>query len=334
MKYFQKYVTAGILLLTALLLCTLSPIAEEKKEDKVAHKLQARLEKIAANFNGTIGVAIKNIETGEEAKMNADEFFPMASVYKIPIMVEVFRQVEDGQFTLSDRIELTEEMKTMGSGILTLMDAGLNPTIKDLITLMIIVSDNEATDILLNKAGAANVTATIEALGLKNIRVDRTTRELISDYLGMMDPKLKGISRKELMELPEDSITPEMRAKAAKQFTQVLKDVATPQDMTSLLEKIFKGEAASSQSCKEMLKILARQQFNTRLPRYLAEEATVLHKTGTIGSITNDAGIIFLKNCHIAITVFTKDKRGDRIEAERTIARMARLVFDYFDLRD
>lgn len=334
MKYFQKHVKALILLLMGLLICFLNIAAEEKEDDKVALKLQARLEKIAANFNGIMGVAIKNIETGEEAKINAAESFPMASVYKIPIMVEVFLQIEAGHFSLSDRVELTEEMKTMGSGILTFMDAGLKPTIKDLITLMIIVSDNEATDILLSKVGAANVTSTMKALGLENIRVDRTTREVISDYLGMMDPKLKDLSRKELQELPQGSITPEMIAKADKEFSGLLKDVATPQDMTSLLEKVFKSKAASQQSCKEMLKILAQQQFNTRLPRYLPAEAAVVHKTGTIGSTTNDAGIIFLKNCHIAITVFTKDKRGERIYAERAIAEVARLAYDYFDLRD
>ncbi len=296
-------------------------IAEQKKVEQKASKLQKRLETISANFNGTVGAAIQNIETGETAQLNADELFPMASVYKIPIMVEVFQQVKDGHFSLNDRVELTEDLRTLGSGILTLMDAGLKPTIKDLITLMIIVSDNEATDILLNKVGADNVNNTMKKLDLNNIQVNRTTRELIGDYLGLMDPKLKGMSRQELRKLAE------------KEFSKIMKDVATPKDMNALLIKIFKGEAVSPLYCKEMLRILGQQQFNTRLPRYLPKGSTAVHKTGTIGSTTNDAGIIFLPHCHIAITVFTKDKQGDRIEAERIIARIAKLACDYFDFK-
>jgi beta-lactamase class A len=333
MRLLRKY-SAGITMLSAFLfICFSILIAEQKSVEQKSSKLQKRLEAIAANFNGTVGVAIQNIETGETARLNADELFPMASVYKIPIMVEVFQQVEAGRFSLHERIELTEEMKTLGSGILTLMDAGLKPTIQDLITLMIIVSDNEATDILLQKVGAANVTATMKKLGLKNIRVDRTTRELIGDYFALMDPKLKGMSRQELRKLPKGYITPAMESRAEKAFSKILKDVATPEDMTALIIKIYKGEAASPSSCKRMLNILGQQQFNTRLPRYLPEETKIIHKTGTIGSTTNDAGIIFLPDCHIAITVFTKDKQGDRIEAERIIARVAQLTYDYFDFK-
>jgi beta-lactamase class A len=333
MKLFRKYL-AGIIILSMLYFgCSSFLIAEQKKAEPKASKLQKRLEAMAANFNGIVGVAIQNIETDETAQLNADELFPMASVYKIPIMVEVFQQIEGGHFSLNDRVELTEDMRALGSGILTLMDTGLKPTIKDLITLMIIVSDNEATDILLNKVGADNVNNTMKKLGLKNIQVNRTTRELIGDYLGLMDPKLKSMGRKELRQLPAGYITPEMEARAEKEFSKIMKDVATPKDMNALLIKIFKGEAVSPLYCKEMLRILGQQQFNTRLPRYLSEGSTVIHKTGTIGSTTNDAGIIFLPHCHIAITVFTKDKQGDRIEAERIIARIAKLACDYFDFK-
>jgi beta-lactamase class A len=333
MRLLRKYL-AGITILSVLLfICFSILIAEQKDVEQTTSKLQKRLEAMAANFNGTIGVAIQNIETGETARLNADELFPMASVYKIPIMVEVFQQIEGSNFSLNDRVELTEDMRTPGSGVLTLMDNGLKPTIKDLITLMIIVSDNEATDILLQKVGAANVTATMKKLGLKNISVNRTTREVMGDYSDLMNPKLKGMSRQELRKLPAGYITPEMKARPEKDFSKIMKDVATPKDMNTLLIKIYKGEAASPSSCKQMLNILGQQQFNTRLPRYLPEGTTIIHKTGTIGSTTNDAGIIFLAHCHIAITVFTKDKQGDRIEAERIIARVAQLAYDYFDFK-
>ena len=320
MRLLRRYLVGLTILSVFLFICFSILIAEQEDVEQKTSKLQKRLEAMAANFNGIVGVAIQNIETDETAQLNADELFPMASVYKIPIMVEVFQQVEAGHFSLNDRLEITEDMRTPGSGILTLMDTGLKPTIKDLITLMIIVSDNEATDILLQKVGAANVTATMKKLGLKNISVNRTTREVIGDH-------------QELRKLHEGYITPAMKCQAEKEFSKIMKDVATPKDMNTLLIKIFKGEAASPLYCKEMLRILGQQKFNTRLPRYLSKGSTVVHKTGTIGSTTNDAGIIFLPDCHIAITVFTKDKHGERIEAERIIARIAKLACDYFDFK-
>src|SRR5262245_61443530 len=136
-------------------------------------RLQTRLQEIAEAFPGVIGVSARDIKTGEEISINGDRLFPMASVYKIPIMVEVFRQIEAKKFSLGDRIEVGDEQRTLGSGVLTLLSNGLRPTIKDLITLMIVLSDNEATDILLKKVGAENVTAAMRSMGLNNIRVDR-----------------------------------------------------------------------------------------------------------------------------------------------------------------
>jgi beta-lactamase class A len=311
---------------------SLTALSQSAKPSPQMERLRAHLLELVNAFPGTMGVAVRDITTGQTISINGDRLFPMASAYKIPILVEVFRQAEARKFSLDDRIQLAESDRTLGSGILTLMSPGLSPTIKDLATLMIILSDNQATDILLNKVGAENVTATMRSLGLKNIRVDRTTFEMIRDYLALMDTSAAGKSKEHLMNRPRlDTATPERVAQADAAFAKIEKDVASPLDMALLLEKIVKGEAASEASCRQMMTILNRQQFNHRLPRYLPEGTGFAHKTGTIGSTTNDAGVMFVRGNPIALVVFTVDKRAGRGEVEEQMGRLARVVYDLFD---
>jgi beta-lactamase class A len=294
--------------------------------------LRARLQEMVDAFPGTMGMTVRDITTGKEISINGDRLFPMASVYKIPIMVEVFRQVEAKKFSLDDRIELTDNERTLGSGILTLLSNGLKPTIRDLITLMIVLSDNQATDILLKKVGADNVTATMRSLGLKDIRVDRTTFELIRDFVVLFDERARDKTYREIITLARTSEPhPEKLAIAEREFAKVMKDVSSPHNMALLLEMIVKGEAASRESCQQMMTILRRQQFNQRLPRYLPESAGMAHKTGTIGSTTNDAGVLFVRGRPIVLVVFTVDKRTGRGEVEEQMGRLARVVYDYFN---
>lgn len=298
-------------------------------------KLRARLQEAADAFPGTMGVVVRDVSTGEEISILGDRLFPMASVFKIPILVEVFRQAEAGKFSLDDRIEVTEADRTLGSGVLPLLSAGLRPTVADLAMLMIILSDNEATDILLRKVGPENVTATMRSLGLPNIHVDRTTFELIRDFLVLYDERARGKSAREIMALPaippQAGPAPGKLAGAEKEFAAVAKDVATPREMARLIEKIVRGEAAGRESCERMMTILRRQQFNQRLPRYLPESAGMAHKTGTIGSTTNDAGVMFVGGRPVVLVVFTVDKRAARGEVEEQMGRLARIVYDYFD---
>jgi beta-lactamase class A len=321
--------------LSLLCLLSLPAYAQEAPSARTSaqlSRLQSRLQELSDAFPGVIGVAVRDIKTGEEVSINGDRPFPMASVYKVPVMVEVFRQIEAGKFSLDDRIELGDEHRTLGSGVLTLLSNGLRPTVKDLITLMIVLSDNEATDVLLKKVGAENVTAAMRSMGLNNIRVDRTTFELIRDYLGLMDAEARGKTYTEIIAMfRARQIGPEKVAEAEREFAKVMKDVSSPRDMALLIEKIYKGQAASKESCQMMMTILGQQMFNQRLPRYLPESAEMAHKTGTIGSTTNDAGIMFVRGNPIAIAVFTVDKRDARGEVEERMGRLTRVVYDFFD---
>ena len=319
--------------LTILLcLASLTAFGQSTKPVQNLERLRAHVQELVNAFPGTMGVTVRDIATGQQISINGDKLFPMASAFKIPILVEVFRQVEAGKFSLDDRVELTADDRTLGSGILTLMSPGLKPTIHDLATLMIILSDNQATDMLLNKVGAENVTATMRKFGLNNIRVDRTTFELIRDYLALIDDAAAGKTKQQLMNRPQlNTSSPERVAKADLEFSRIMKDVASPDDMARLLDMIVKGKAASENSCQQMMTILNRQQFNHRLPRYLPEGTGFAHKTGTIGSTTNDAGVMFIRGNPIALVVFTMDKRTGRGEVEEQMGRLARVVYDFFD---
>jgi beta-lactamase class A len=155
---------------------------------------------------------------------------------------------------------------------------------------------------------------------------------LIRDFLGFMDETARGKTYREIIATSQSSrITPEKQAEAEREFAKVMKDVSSPRDMALLLEKIYKGEAASKESCQMMMAIMGRQMFNQRLPRYLPESSRMAHKTGTIGSTTNDAGIMFVRGNPIAIAVFTVDKRIGRGEVEERMGRLTRAIYDFFD---
>ena len=322
----------SIALLIFICWLSLTAFSQSTKPVPNLERLRARLQELVNAFPGTMGVAVRDIASGQQISINGDRQFPMASAYKIPILVEVFRQAEAKKFSLDDRVELTADDRTLGSGVLTLMAPGLKPTIRDLALLMIILSDNQATDILLTKVGAENVTATMRKLGLNNIRVDRTTFELIRDYLALIDDAAAGKTKQQLLNRPQlNTSSPERVVKADAEFAKIMKDVASPDDMAKLLDMIVKGKAASETSCQQMMTIMNRQQFNHRLPRYLPENTSFAHKTGTIGSTTNDAGVMFVRGNPIALVVFTVDKRTGRGEVEEQMGRLARVVYDFFD---
>jgi beta-lactamase class A len=112
------------------------------------------------------GFAAIHVQSGAELAVNARELFPTASVFKVPVMVDVFRQAEEGRFAITDRLYLEDSHKTLASGVLQTLDAGLTPTIHDLLTLMTIVSDNTATTLLVDLVGVDRINATMTALGL------------------------------------------------------------------------------------------------------------------------------------------------------------------------
>jgi beta-lactamase class A len=204
--------------------------------------LRAQIEKAITRARGQVGVAIKHVESATEVMVNADQTYPMASTYKVPILVELFYQRAAGKLSLSDRVEVLPSDVHPGGTIALLLDGpGLQMSIHNLINLMMRVSDNSAADILINHVGAANVTARMVSLGLDKIRVDRTTLEMILDQEGLDYARFGTLPIAELRERL-DAVDAQTAARANDRFNATEKDVATPRQMTLLMEKIQRGE--------------------------------------------------------------------------------------------
>ena len=147
-------------------------------------EIQAVMDASAAHM----GISIRHLENGDEVAINAGETFPMCSVLKIPVLVEAFGQMQAGKFRLDDRWELTTAEKNLPSGVLVFFDDGLQPTVRDLLTLMIIISDNTATDMVIHRIGKEAVTTTMHSLGLESIHLPMTIRQIFESILPSADP--------------------------------------------------------------------------------------------------------------------------------------------------
>ena len=274
-------------------------------------RLQSNIERITRSVNAKWGIYIKCIETGEEIAINADESMDTMSVIKIPLMVEVFRQIEAGKFALTDRVTLKEAEKRPGTGVIRSLDAGATLTIKDLITLMIIVSDNTATDMLFEKVGGTEpVNKLMQSYGLNTIKATGPTEVWFKAIAAEPDR----------WKFHTDGKTP---------F-----GLSSPRDLGKLLEKISKGEAVSKQASDQMLRIMRGQVYSSRLPKYITGFG-VPHKTGDfLPYIGNHVGILESANRHIVISVFTARHNGIGPNMEDAIGRIAEQVANFFAFRE
>ena len=262
--------------------------------------LKARVEQVIAESDASIGVAIRHIESGESLYVDADTPVPLASVVKIPVLIEAFRQMSEGRFGLADRWPLTHEHKALGSGILTQFDDDLNPTVKDLLTLMIIVSDNTATDIIMQYLGIEAIDQMMHGLGLVQTHVAHTLAEIFEDMLPSADPD------QDRFALAKWEAEHGVRRDGFSYSLGADNNVGTPRELTRLVEMIFKAELLTPDACTGMLDILLKQQLNDRLPRFLPSGTPVAHKTGSFSGVRNDSGIIYVSDgSHVAVTTLT-----------------------------
>ena len=301
--------------------------------------LQQTIERIVGRIDGRMGVCVRDIPSGREIGVRLDEPLPMASVCKIPILVTAYRAHEAGTVDLAERIAFTEECRCYGSGLFNAFDPGFNPTVHDLLLMMIVVSDNAATDLVLDRLGAEKVTETMRGLGLQNIRVDRPIRDLIGDILAALDPRLAGLPYCD-WEATVDA-DPDLKAKTedlvegrrAVNEAASDRDVATVRDMARLCAQISTNACASEDSCKAMLEILNKQQLNGRLPRDLPAFVKFPHKTGTLGSgaVVNDAGTLYLRDEPVAsVAVLSRDVRNPIHETNTAIAEIGRAIYNLY----
>ena len=305
-------------------------------DDPALQRLVAELRRIEPLSGGTLGVAAIHLETGRQAFMNADEPFPMASTYKVPIAVQLLTRVDAGEVALSDMVALDRDDLHPGSGTLSRLfdDPGVVLSIHNLMELMLLISDNSATDLTLEAAGGAGaVTRRMQTLGVDGIRVDRPTSLLIGDYVGVVGMDEEGDVSPEEWDRLTDALDQEAREDAERAFATDPRDTSTPRAMARLLEMIWDRKAMGEESTELLLDVLYRVETGAaRIKGLLPPGTPVAHKTGTIGGTTNDVGIIDLPGeaGHVVAVVFVKDSDEPTSNRERAIAHAARAIYDFF----
>ncbi len=281
-------------------------------------RLKLQIERLIAREDGVVGVAVEHLESGQGLAVNGDVPFPMASTFKVPVLVELMYQVMEGRFSLDDEISLQPSDQHVGSGLLAKLEApGVELSVLNMAHLMMMISDNSAADILLERVGAANINARLKVLGIDGLTVNRSCQNLIGD----------------LRALYKDADTSEEMRAAIVKFSDDPRDQATPLAMNSLLEKIFKKEILDPASCDLIIEIMLKcETGGQRIPGDLPRDTKLAHKTGTIAGTYDDCGIIYLPDGagSVAVTVFTKNFVDDTKDVEAVIAKIAKFVYDCF----
>lgn len=298
--------------------------------------LRAELARIAETSGGVMGLGIHHLETGRELYVNGDEAFPMASAYKVPIAVQLLTRVERGEVSLDSLVEVRPHHLHPGSGTLTPLfdDPGVHLSLRNLFELMLQISDNSGTDLVLEAAGGPEaVTDRMRQAGLEDIRVDRPTLRLIADYLGLRNLPPAEAYSPERFEALLDSLPEEDREAAEEGFAGDPRDTATPRAMARLLAELWHGELLGGDASDLLLDVMRRcRTGENRLKGMLPPETVVAHKTGTIGGTTNDVGILELPDGrgHVVVAALVRESEEDVEEREEAIAQAARAVYDYF----
>lgn len=304
--------------------------------DDSLQRLEREIARLSKVSGGVVGVTAIHLETGRRVSLNGAERFPMASTFKVAIAVQLLTRIDKSEVKLDQMIEIKQSDLHPGSGTLSDLfnKGGLALSVRNLMELMLLISDNSATDVLLRTAGGPEaVTARMRALGIEGINVDRSTARLISDWVGVTNLPPEDQWTPELFDLKFAALKPEEQKAASKKFDADPRDTSTPDAMAALLEKIYQREILKPASSELLLNIMYRcRTGEARLRGLLPNGTEIAHKTGTIGGSANDVGIITLPDNagHVAIAAFVKSSEKDVPARERAIADIARAVHDYF----
>jgi beta-lactamase class A len=297
--------------------------------DSVA--LLATIRGILDSLPARTALYAKHLATGREIAIRADVPMNTASVIKIPVMVLAYRDVEaGGALILEARHLIGPDDLRRGSGLLQTFEIGLNPTWRDLITQMIITSDNTATDIMIAKVGRDRVNRMLDSLGYKQTILQATTGRLFRAVWESADTAFAALSDREVFErgFPTDSGAPRRMAAFVADSRWWL-GRTTARETSRLLEQLERGELAGRRATEEMRNILRRQFYSSRLPLRIRGRAAIGHKTGDWPPfLANDVGIIYAPSGPIVISAFMTENRGRFEDLETAIGRIAELIFD------
>ena len=271
----------------------IAPGTAAAKQDVLWQKLESTINDVDHNLDGVLGVAILDLGSGKKFLLHADDVFPQASSIKIAVLAELYRQAQGGKLKLTDLYTVQESDLVADSDIMGGLTPGVTRiTLRDLATMMVAVSDNSATNVLIDRVGMENVNALMDSLGLAHTRLRRK----------MMDLKAAGEGQE---------------------------NVSTPAEMMTLLENLYRGKVLNQQMTNDFFKMLSTHK-ESFIPRDLPEGLKVANKPGELEGVRNDSGVVFVENRPYVICVMTTYLRRER-DGEQAISRISAAAYSMFD---
>jgi beta-lactamase class A len=288
----------GLALLVLSSLCPLCLCGEPSS-------LEARLAPLAKAHKGKVAIAVKHLDTGESCYLNADEPMPTASLIKVAVMIEAYQQADEGKFKLTDKVTLHDGDKVPGSGILSqYFSDGASFSVRDAVRLMMAVSDNTATNLVLDKTGIAEVNKRMEAMGYPNTKINAKV--------------FRGSTT---------SVDPERTKKYGLGST-------TAREMADIMETIQATDTFRPAIKQCMLSHLRSNSDKDKFPRFLPPGTVVAHKDGSVNDARTDAGLIHTPGGIVAVCVLTNDNADKTWRQENAgnelCAKVAKEVYDHF----
>ena len=263
------------------------------KQQVLWQKLEASITDVDWQLDGVMGVAIEDLTSGQRFQLRGDEVFPQASSIKTALLTGLYRQVQDGKLKLTDLYTVQASDLVPDSDIMNGLTAGTTRiTLRDLATMVVAVSDNSATNVLIDKVGMDNVNALMDSLGLKHTRLRRK----------MMDLKAAGEGRE---------------------------NISTPNEMATLLDQLYRGKVLNKELTDDFFKLLSTHK-SSFIPRDLPDDLKIANKPGELEGVRNDSGVVFVQNRPYVICVMTTYLHRER-DGEDAISKISAEAYRMFD---
>ncbi len=256
-------------------------------------KLGASIGEIDQHLDGVMGVAMEDLTTGDHYFLHEDDVFAQASSIKITVLANLYLQVQQGKLKLTDPYTVQSSDLVQDSDIMGGLTPGVTRlTLRDLATMMVAVSDNSATNVLIDRVGMPNVNAMLDSLGLTHTRL-----------------------RRKMMDL-----------QAAKEGRE---NISTPHEMMTLLDAIYRGKVLNKESTADFFTMLSTNK-DSWIPRDLPADLKIANKPGALEAVRNDSGIVFVEGRPYVICVMTSFLRNER-EGEEAISKVSLAAWRMFD---
>jgi beta-lactamase class A len=290
----KQFVCVIVLLATAFAQTVPIPVKSLPEKQRVLwQKLEASIQDVDVHLDGVMGVAIEDIATGDHIFVRPDEVFAQASSIKIAVLADLYLQAQQGKLKLTDLYTVQSSDLVPDSDIMGGLTPGITRiTLRDLATMMVAVSDNSATNVLIDRIGIEDVNAMLDSLGLAHTRL-----------------------RRKMMDLA-----------AAKEGRE---NVSSPREMMTLLGAIYRGKVLNKESAADFFKVLSTNK-DSWIPRDLPADLKIANKPGELEAVRNDSGLVFVEGRPYIICVMTSFLGNER-EGEEAISRISLATWRMFD---